>query len=160
MYRCESWTRQKAELQRTDAFKLWCYRRLLRVPWTSRRSNQSILKQINPEFPLRGLLLKLKLRYFGHLMRKSNSLEKTQMLGKIEDKRRSGRQRTWQLHSIANSMGMNLRKLREAVKEGKPAVLESVGCSQTRLSNLTTEFPYTLCPHTCTASHYQQLTWE
>ena len=161
MYRCESWTRQKAELQRTDAFKLWCYRRLLRVPWTSRRSNQSILKQINPEFPLRGLLLKLKLRYFGHLMRKSNSLEKTQMLGKIEGKRRSGRQRTWQLHSIANSMGMNLRKLREAVKDRKACSAGVGGLqSQTRLSNLTTEFPYTLCPHTRTASHYQQLTWE
>ena len=164
MYRCESWTRQKAELQRTDVFKLWCYRRLLRSrslglglldswsprsPWTSRRSNQSILKQINPEFPLRGLLLKLKLRYFGDLMRKSNSLEKTQMLGKIEGKRRSGWQRTWQLHGIANSMGMNLRKLWEAVKDRKACSARVGGLqSQTRLSNRTTVSIHPLSTHT------------
>ena len=90
MYRCESWTIKKAESQRIDAFELWCQRRLLRVPWTARRSNQSILKEISPEYPLEGLMLKLKLQYFGHLMWRANSLEKTPMLGKIEDRRRRG----------------------------------------------------------------------
>ena len=93
MYGCESWTIKKAERQRIDAFELWCWRRLLRVPWTGRRSNQSILKEISPEYSLEGLMLKLKLQYFGHLMRRTNSLEKTLMLGKIEGGRRRGRQR-------------------------------------------------------------------
>ena len=93
MYRCESWARKKAECLRTDAFKLWCWRRLLRVPWTARRSSQSIPKEINPEYSLEGLMLKLKLQYFGHLMRRTDSFEKTLMLGKIEGERRRGRQR-------------------------------------------------------------------
>ena len=93
MYRCESWTIKKAERQRSDAFKLWCWRRLLRVPWMARRSNQSILKKISPEYSLEGLMLKLKLQYFGHLMQRANSLEKTPVLGKIEGRRRRGQQR-------------------------------------------------------------------
>ena len=100
MYRCESWTIKKAECQRIDAFELWCWRRLLRVPWTSRRSNQSILKEINLEYALEGLLLKLKLQYFGHLMQRANSLEKTPMLGKIEGRRRRRQQRMRWLDSI------------------------------------------------------------
>jgi len=109
MYRCESWTMKKADYQRIDAFKLWCWRRLLRVPWTARRSNQSILKEISPEYSLEGLMLKLQ--NFGHLIQKANSLEKTLMLGKIKDKRRRGQQRMRWLDSITNSMNMNLSKL-------------------------------------------------
>ena len=116
MYRCESWTIKKAECWRSDAFK-WCWRRLLRVSWTTRRSNQSILKDVNPEYSLEGLLLKLKLRYFGHLMQRANSLENTLMLGKIEGKRRREWQRMRWLDSLTNSMHMNLRKLREIVKD-------------------------------------------
>ena len=93
MYKCESWTIKKAECRRIDALELWCFRRLLRVPWTARRSNQSVLKEINPEYSLEGLMLKLKLQYFGHLMRRANSLEKTLMLGKIEGRRKRGQQR-------------------------------------------------------------------
>ena len=100
MYGCESWTVKKAEHQRMDAFELWCWRRLLRVPWTARRSNQSILKEISPEYSLLGLMLKLKRQYFGHLMRRTDSLEKTLMLGKIEDRRRRGRQRMRRLDGI------------------------------------------------------------
>ena len=111
MYGCESWTIKKAGYQRTDAFELWCWRRLLMVPWTARRSNQSILKEINPEYSIEGLMLKLKLQYFGHLMHRTNSLEKTLMLGKIEGKKRSGQQRMRWLDSITNSMNMNLSKL-------------------------------------------------
>ena len=107
MYRCDNWTIKKAECQRTDAFKLWCWRRLLRVPWTA-RSNQSIRKEINPEYLLEGLMLKQKLQYFGHLMRRADSLEKTLMLGKIESKRRRGQQRMRWLDSFANSVDMNL----------------------------------------------------
>ena len=111
MYGCESWTIKKAEHQRIDAFELWCWRRLLRVPWTARRSNQSILKVISPECSLEGLMLKLKLQYFGHLMRRADSFEKTLMLGKIEGGRRRGRQRMRWLDDIADSMDMNLSKL-------------------------------------------------
>ena len=108
MYGCESWTLKKAERRRSDAFELWCWRRLLRVPWTARRSNQSILKEISPGFSLEGLMLKLKLQYFGHLMRRTDSFEKTLMLGKIEGGRRRGRQRMRWLDGITDSMDMSL----------------------------------------------------
>jgi len=126
MYGCESWTIKKAEHQRTDAFELWCWRRLLRVPWTARRSNQSILKEISPEYSLEGLMLKLQ--YFGHLMQRTDSLEKTLMLGKIEGRRRRGQQRMRWLDSITNSMDMSLRKLWSLWWTGKPGVLQSMGC--------------------------------
>ena len=116
MYRCESWTIKKVEHQRIDAFELWCWRRLLRVPWTARRSNQSIVMEINAEYSLEGMMLKLKLQYFGHLVQKVNSLAKTLMLGKTEGKRRSGQQRMRWLHSITNSMDMNLSKLCKIVR--------------------------------------------
>ena len=117
MYGCESWTIKKAEKQRIDVFELWCWRRLLRVPWTARRSNQSILKEISPEYSLKGLMLKMKLQYVGHLRQRADSLEKTLVLGKIEGKRRRGRQRRRLLDGISDSMDMSLSKLQQLVMD-------------------------------------------
>ena len=132
IYGCESWTIKKAKLLGIDAFELWCWRRLLRVPWTARRSNQSILKEISPEYSLEGLMLKLKLQYFGHLIQRTDTLEKTLTLGKIEGKRRRGWQRVRWLDSITDSMDMSLSKLWSWWWTGKPGVLQSMGLQRVR----------------------------
>ena len=137
VYGCESWTVKKAEHPRIDAFELWCWRRLLRVPWTARRSNQSTLKAISPGYSLEGLMLKLKLQYFGHLMRRTDSLENTLLLGKIEGRRRRGQQKIRWIDSITNSMHMSLGKLQQLVvdREAWHAVVHGVAKCPTRLSD-------------------------
>ena len=144
MYGCENWTIKKTEHWRIDAFELWCWRRLLRVPWTARRSSQSILKAINSKYSLEGLMLKLKFQYFGHLRRKANSLEKTLMLGKIEGMRRRGWQRIRWLDGIADSVNMSLSRLWEIVKDREALCAEAHGAAKrwTRLGDWTTTIAY------------------
>ena len=132
MYGCESWIIKKAESKRIDSFELWCWRRLLRVPWTAKRSNQSVLKKISPEYSLEGLMLKLKFQYFGHLMQKTDSFEKTLMLGKIEGRRRRGQQRKRWLDGITDSMDMSLINSGSWQWTGKPGVLQFMGLQRVR----------------------------